>query len=99
MFVYKPPAALIILGNMVVLFFGVGFLLVNVLDILAPGNRAGGVMTALWALGTIITDVLYRRSQKRALFDLQVSTIFCVVPSWLVGVGLLFFAAVLHART
>ena len=98
MFVYKPPAALIIFGNMVVLFFGAGFLLVNVLEVLPPGNQAGAAMTALWAVGTIISDVLYRGAKQRALFDLEESTIFWVVPSWAAGVGLLFFAAVLYGR-
>lgn len=99
LFFYEPPAALIIFGNMVVLFFGAGFLVVNVLELLPPGDAAAGVMVALWAVGTIATDVWYRRSSGRSLLDLERSTVYGIVPSWLAGVALLFLSAWLLGRS
>ena len=77
MFVYKPPAALIIFGNMAVLFFGAGFLLVNVLEILPPGNRAGGVMTALWALAVRGESHTTTRADLFSLSTRSTSTTDC----------------------
>jgi len=99
LFFYRPPAVLIILGNLVVLFFGVGFLVVNVFELLPPGDTAAGLMVALWAVGTIVSDLAYRRSTGRELLDLETSTVYGFIPSWAEGTGLLFFSAYLLSRS
>ncbi len=92
MFIWKPPAVLIIFGNLSVLFFGLGFLLVNMLEVMPVGDATGVVLVRLAGLGIAITDVAYQRAQNLSVVSLEASTTFFVIPSWVVGLVLLVFA-------
>ena len=92
MLFWTPPAFLIIFGNLGVLLFGLGFLLVNVFEVMPVGDATGAVFVRLAGLGIAITDVAYRRAKNLSVMSLQASTIFFVIPSWVVGLVLLIFA-------
>ncbi len=92
MLVWKPPAVVIIFGNFGVLVLGLGFLLVNVLEVMPVGDSTAVLLVRLAGLGIAITDVAYRRAQNLSVMSLEASTIFFVIPSWVVGLVLLVFA-------
>lgn len=98
MVIWKPPALLIILGSFVLLFLGGGFLLVNALEIIPPGNRAGAVASWLWGVGIIVSDLWYRRSQAMPLLDPAASTVFFVIPTWAVGIVPILIGAQLWTK-
>ncbi len=86
--VWRPPGALIVLGNFAVVVFGFGYLLTQVMPVLPPGDHTGGILFSICGLTIVISDVLFRRSQRLALLSLAASTWFFVIPSWAVGLGL-----------
>ena len=67
-------------------------LLVNLLEVMPVGDATGVPLVRLAGLGIAISDVAYRRAQSLSVMSLEASTIFFVIPSWLVGLVLLVFA-------
>lgn len=98
MLIWRPPAFLIIFGSFAVLFLGGGFLLVNALGVMPPGDQSGAVASWLWGVGIVLADVWYRRSQGMSLFDLAASTVFFVIPTWVVGIVVILFGTQLWSK-
>ncbi len=86
-FVWRPPGALIVLGNFAVVVFGLGYLLTQVFPVLPPGNHSFGILLMACGATTLLSDVAFRRSQKLELLSMAASTWFWVIPSWAVGLG------------
>ena len=61
-------------------------MVVNLLGILPPGDQAGAVMSAAWGISIILGDIAYRRHTEMSLFDMSQSTVFFVIPTWVVGI-------------
>lgn len=83
---HRPPSVLIIGGCFLGIFFGGGLLLVAEMKVLPEGYRSLALLA--WATGFAIVglDVWFRRSNGISLFSLKASTIFYVIPTWVVGV-------------
>ena len=86
MLIWKPPA-LMILGANFGVFLGLGFLLVTALGLIEPGDAAGGAFFCLMGLGIAASDIVWRRSQELSLGNLEASTLFFVIPTWIAGVA------------
>ncbi len=93
--IWKPPAFIIVAGTFAVFFLGLGAVLVNLLGILPPGDQAGAVMSAAWGISIILADVGYRRSTELSLFDMSQSTVFFVIPTWVVGIPVIVWGQTL----
>ena len=91
MVIWKPPAFLIVASTFVVFFLGLGAVVVNLLGILPPGDQAGSVMSLAWGISIILADVAYRRYAELSLFDMSQSTMFFVVPTWVVGIPVIIW--------
>ena len=91
MVIWKPPAFLIVAGTFVVFFLGLGAVVVNLLGILPPGDQAGAFMSLAWGISIILADVAYRRYTELTLFDMSQSTVFFVVPTWVVGIPVIIW--------
>ena len=91
MIIWKLPAFLIIASTFVVFFLGLGAVVVNLLGILAPGDQAGAVMSLAWGISIILADIAYRRYTELSLFDMSQSTMFFVVPTWVVGIPVIIW--------
>ena len=98
LFFWKPPTALILGVNLVVLFFGGGFLFVNVLNVLPPGDMAAGLFIALAEIGVLLTDVVYRLQIRLSLSSLEHSTVLGIFPTWTTAFGLFGLAVYLLVR-
>jgi len=98
LFFWKPPAALILGANLVMLFFGGGFLFVNVLNVLPPGDMAAGLFVALAGIGVLLTDGVYRLRNRLSPFSLERSTVLGIFPTWTTAFGLFGLAVYLLAR-
>ena len=98
LFFWKPPAALILGANLVVLFFGGGFLFVNVLNVLPPGDTTAGLFIALAGIGILLTDGVYRLRIQISPFSLERSTVLGIFPTWTTAFGLFGLAIYLLAR-
>ncbi len=86
---HRPPSVLIIGGCFLAIFLGGGLLPDAEMKVLPEGYR--GMAPLAWATGFAIVglDVWFRRSNGYSLFSLKASTIFYVIPTWVVGVGFL----------
>ena len=94
-FFWKPPGAAIVLGNIAVVVFGVGYLLTQVYAVLPPGNQSFGRLIAVCGITTVLSDMVFRRMRRLALFNLSASTWFFILPSWTVGLGIVGYGGYL----
>ena len=97
MLIWKPPAVLIIGANLVG-FGALMFVFSTLLEVIKPGNGAGAVFFCAVGIGTIITDMLYRKRQELSLGSLETSTVFFVIPTWVAGIVLFFMGLSILAR-
>ena len=49
-------------------------------------------------IGSCASDVLYRKRQELSLGNLETSTLFFVVPTWVAGIVLFFLGLSILAR-
>ncbi len=91
MIIWRPPAFLILSITFGVFFLGLGAVVVNLLGILPPGDQAGAVMSLAWGVSIILADIGYRKYMELTLFDVSQSTVFFVIPTWVVGIPVIIW--------
>jgi len=95
---WRPPAMMIIGLNIVGGALVVGYIVLHSIfgieEVIA--NSIGFI---LGCIGIIITDILYRRKNKRRLDDVGVSSVFWLFPTWVVGIILIIIMVVQLIRS
>ena len=80
----RPPAGMILAVPFIAGTLVGYFLLYEVLGI--DQFAAVTIGMTLGCIGAVLLDLLFRKSQRRTLWDVGVSSFFDIVPTWLAGV-------------
>lgn len=88
MIIWKPPAFLIMAISLVISLL-VGYVCKTVLEWVTTEDSARALLFIIWGITAVAGDLQWRRDNSLELFDLSASTLFFVLPTWLVGSALL----------